>query len=194
MQRRWIPALVMIALLVGFRVTGNLFPSVLPNFQPLCALFLCSIACQRGPVAWGIPLAAWIVSSPLASWLNHYSPFTLSGGVAVAFVALLAIGFMAVPLRKHATGPALILSSIAGAVFFHIATNAAVWLADPGYAKSVHGLAQAIWTGRPGEMPTWIFFRNLLAANVIFTALFLLARRAPAYDEERAVPLATTTR
>jgi len=194
MQRRWINALAMIALLVAFRVVGNLFPATLPNFQPLCALFLCSIACQRGTIGWAVPLVAWAVSSPLASWLNHANPFDVSSGVLLAFAVFLGIGCAARLLRHRATPAILIGSSLAAGLLFHLITNTAAWAADPGYAKTASGFAQALWTGRPGELPTWVFLRNLLAANVIFTALFLLARRPAAAHEGRALPLVPTSR
>jgi hypothetical protein len=177
MQRPWIPAVVLLALLIGFRCLGAAFSHEMPNFQPLPALFLCSIVFLRGTKAWALPVVAWLVSNPLASMLQGYSPFA-HGGVIVAFFALLLTGVLALPLRKSPT-PALMLGGglVAGLVF-HLVTNVAVWAADPAYMKSAEGLWQALWSGRPGEMPTWIFLRNLIAANVVFTALFLLARRS----------------
>jgi hypothetical protein len=178
MQRPWIPALVLLVLLVGFRCLGAAFSHEMPNFQPLPALFLCSIVFLRGTKAWALPVAAWLVSNPLASMLQGYSPF-VHGGVTVAFLALLLTGALALPLRKSPT-PALVLGGgLVAALFFHLVTNVAVWAADPLYAKSAEGLWQALWSGRPTDlMPSWVFLRNLAAANVLFTALFLLARRS----------------
>jgi hypothetical protein len=176
MQRPWIPVLVLALLLVGFRCLGAAFSHELPNFQPLPALFLCSIVFLRGTKAWLLPIVAWLVSNPLASMLQGHSPFA-SGGVTVAFLALLLTGAMALPLRRHASPLAVLGGGILAALVFHLVTNSAIWLADPTYAKSGTGLWQALWSGRPTDlMPTWIFFRNLAAANLLFTALFLLAR------------------
>lgn len=177
MQRPWIPAVVLLALLVGFRCLGAAFSHEMPNFQPLPALFLCSIVFLRGTKAWALPMVAWLVSNPLASMLQGYAPFA-HGGVIVAFLALLLTGALALPLRKSPS-PALVLGGgVIAALLFHLVTNTVVWAGDPTYAKSGEGLWQALWSGRPGEMPTWIFLRNLASANVLFTALFLLARRS----------------
>jgi hypothetical protein len=194
MQRPWLPALILVCLLVGFRALGAAFPQELPNFQPLPALFLCSVVFLGGSKAWALPVVAWLVSNPLASWLQGYSPIEAGGGVIVAFLALLATAGLGLRLRGNPS-PALMLGGgLAAALLFHLVTNTAVWLADPLHAKSAKGLWQALWSGRPDDlMPTWIFFRNLASANVLFTALFLLARPswAPA---DRLIPAAGRTR
>ena len=192
MQRPWIPALVLLALLIAFRCLGAAFSHEMPNFQPLPALFLCSIVFLRGTKAWALPVAAWLISNPLASMLQGYPPFA-HGGVTVAFLALLLTGVLALPLRKSPS-PALVLGGgLVAALLFHLVTNTAVWLVDPGYAKSGEGLWQALWSGRPIDpMPTWIFLRNLLVANGVFTALFLLARRSWTSAGELTSPVAQT--
>jgi hypothetical protein len=179
MQRPWIPALVLLVLLVAFRCLGAAFSAQLPNFQPLPALFLCSIVFLRGTKAWMLPVAAWLVSNPLASMLQGYNPLDSGGGVLVAFFTLLLTGLLALPLRRSSS-PALVLGGgVLAAVLFHVVTNTAVWLTDPSYAKSAEGLKQALWTGLPTAiLPTWVFLRNMVAGNLIFTALFLLARRS----------------
>jgi hypothetical protein len=193
MQRPWIPALVLLVLLVAFRALGAMFPADLPNFQPLAALFLCSIVYLRGTKAWVLPLAAWLISNPIASMLQGYNPFTPGGGTTIAFLTLLATGAMALPLRKIASPGVMLVGGLLAAVFFHLVTNTVVWLGDPGYAKSGQGLWQALWSGRPTDaQPTWIFLRNLAAANVLFTALFLLARRSWSPAEKSAPTLVHT--
>ncbi|QJE96608.1 DUF6580 family putative transport protein [Luteolibacter luteus] len=193
MQRPWIPALVLLVLLVAFRALGAMFPMELPNFQPLAALFLCSIVFLRGTKAWALPVVAWLISNPIASLLQGYNPFTPGGGTSVAFLTLLATGAMALPLRKVASPAVMLVGGLVAALFFHLVTNTAVWLADPTYAKSGEGLWQALWSGRPTDvLPTWIFLRNLAAANLLFTALFLLARRSWSPAEKSAPSLAHT--
>lgn len=177
MQRPWMPALLLLALMVGFRALGAGFSHECPNFQPLPALFLCSVVFLRGSKAWALPAGAWLLSSPVASALQGYHPFEAGGGVVVAFFALLLTGALALPLRRSASAGLVLGASIGAALVFHLVTNSAVWLADPLYAKSPGGLWQALWTGRPTDaMPSWVFLRNLAGANLLFTALFLLAR------------------
>ena len=108
MQRPWFPALVLLALLIGFRCLGAAFSHEMPNFQPLPALFLCSLIFFRGTKAWALPLAAWLISYPVASLLQGYQPFYK--GDAIAFLALLLTGALALPLRKSPT-PAIVLGS-----------------------------------------------------------------------------------
>lgn len=177
MQRPRSSALLLLALLVGFRALGAAFSHELPNFQPLPALFLCSIVFLRGTKAWALPVIAWLLSNPLANALQGYNPFEAGGGVIVAFLALLLTGAMALPFRRSPSAALLISGGLFAALLFHLVTNAAVWLADPLYAKSATGLWQALWSGRPTDaMPSWVFLRNLAGANLLFTALFLLAR------------------
>lgn len=177
MQRPWIPAVALLVLLVGFRCLGAAFPHEMSNFQPLPALFLCSLIFFRGTKAWALPLAAWLISYPVASLLQGYQPF--HSGDAVAFGALLLTGALALPLRKSPS-PALVLGgAFAAALLFHVVTITPIWLAEPSYAKSAEGLWQALWSGRPTDpMPSWVFLRNMAAANLLFTALFLLAGRS----------------
>ena len=64
---------------------------------------------------------------------------------------------------------------------FHVITCGGAWLTDPLYAKTLEGLYQSVWTGpvidgQPSALPSWVFLRNLTAANVLFTGLFLLAQ------------------
>lgn len=177
MHRPWIPALVLVALLVAFRCLGASFSHELPNFQPLPALFLCSVVFLRGTKAWALPVIAWLVSNPIASLLQGYNP--LHFGVFIAFAALLLTGGLALLIRTSPTPARVAGGGLAAALLFHGITNAAVWIADPLYAKSLHGLWQSLWSGRPTDaMPSWVFLRNLAGANLLFTAVFLLARRS----------------
>jgi hypothetical protein len=191
MQRPWIPVLVLALLLVGFRALGAAFSQELPNFQPLPALFLCSIVFLRGAKAWALPVIAWLVSNPIASMLQGYHPFA-SGGTTLAFLTILGITALAAgPLRKSPS-PALMLGAgVIAALLFHLVTNTFIWAVDPTYTKSLEGLWQSLWTGRSIDaIPSWVFLRNLAAANVLFTALFLLARLSwsPAPKPAAALP------
>jgi hypothetical protein len=71
----------------------------------------------------------------------------------------------------------LLLGSVFSAVVFHLVTNGAAWLGDPMYAKSLTGLWQSLWSGPSGSpLPSWIFLRNLAAANLLFTGIFATAQ------------------
>jgi hypothetical protein len=53
-------------------------------------------------------------------------------------------------------------------------------LSDPGYAKNFAGLIQSLTIGLPqySATPTWMFFRNSLVSDLIFTGLFVVCMNA----------------
>jgi hypothetical protein len=67
-------------------------------------------------------------------------------------------------------------------------------LSDPGYAKNFGGLIQALTVGLPqySATPSWMFFRNSLLSDLIFTLLFIvcmnLGRSAERSRTGAAVP------
>jgi hypothetical protein len=50
------------------------------------------------------------------------------------------------------------------------------WLSDPGYAKNFAGLIQSFTVGLPqySSTPSWMFFRNSLVSDLVFTLAFVL--------------------
>jgi hypothetical protein len=85
-------------------------------------------------------------------------------------------------------------ASIVGSTIFYAITNAFSWLSDPGYAKNLAGLIQALTTGLPSysATPSWMFFRNSLISDLLFTLLFVLSinlgRSAEGSRARAAVP------
>jgi hypothetical protein len=61
-------------------------------------------------------------------------------------------------------------------LIFYVVTNGFSWLADPGYVKNFAGLIQALTVGLPayGATPTWMFFRNSVLSDLLFTVLFVV--------------------
>ena len=79
--------------------------------------------------------------------------------------------------RWSKASPAVLLpASIAGSVLFYVITNAFAWLSDPGYVRNFAGLIQALTTGLPqySATPSWMFFRNSVVSDLLFTGLFVL--------------------
>jgi hypothetical protein len=74
----------------------------------------------------------------------------------------------------------LLPASIAGSLIFYIVTNSVSWLFDPGYVKNFAGLIQALTIGLSqfSATPTWMFFRNSLVSDLIFTCLFVVCMNA----------------
>lgn len=177
MRPTWPAAAVLLVLLVAFRALSATFPFALPNFSPLPALFLCSVVFFRGTHAWALPLAAWLVSTPLANALQGYPALGQTGPTLAAILTLLGLGALALTLRPHARPRPMLAGSLAAALLFHLMTSAAAWAFGGRYSPDGHGFFQAVWSGLPTDaLPSWAFFRNLAAANLLFTGLFLAAR------------------
>lgn len=173
-MHRWLPALLIVALLAGFRVLGSTFPTAIPNFQPLPAVLLCSMVFLSGPHRWAIPLAAWLVTDPIMSLNQGYSIF---GWHHLSIVLGLAVtAWIAVMTRRQPKAIPVLLSAALASSAFYFLTNIVSFAIDPLYAKTWEGFIQAQWTGPAGFGPTWIFLRNLVAGNLLFTGLFLAAQ------------------
>jgi hypothetical protein len=186
MRSSWITGFVLLGLLVAFRCLGAMFPDQLPNFSPLPALFLCSVFFFRGAKAWLLPLGAWLLSDPLVSAIVGWPIFGWHHlGIAIGLGVAAGIGFLS---RRRPSTATLLGASLGSALAFYFATNCVSFLSDPLYPKTLTGFVQAQWTGPAGFAPTWVFLRNLAAANLLFTGLFLAARHAwlPAPAERSA--------
>ena len=72
----------------------------------------------------------------------------------------------------------VLATTFAGSVIFYAVTNTFSWLTLPGYSLSAAGWWQALTTGLPGFPPSWIFFRNALLSDLLYSALMLVAMRA----------------
>ena len=189
-MHRWLPAVLLITLLVGFRMIGSAFPGSFPNLQPLPALLLCSLVFLQGVQRWLLPLIAWFATDPLTSMIQGYPAF----GVHNFSVALgiLIVWFIATWNRRHPSALATLGSAALCAICFHVLTGLVSFVFDPLYAKDWNGFLQSQWTTPPGLGPTWVFLRNLLVANLLFSGLFLAARTS--MPKSLGEPLATPAR
>jgi hypothetical protein len=177
-MHRYIPLCLIVGLIIAFRVLGSALPESQPNFQPLAALFFCGTLLAPGWRGFAIPLGVWAITFPLG--VGHTAnPFDF----AITGLALFAIFFIGKSLSKQNL-PILLLGSAASALAFHLITCGAAWITDPLYAKNLEGLYQSVWAGPLGsKIPSWVFLRNLTAANVLFTAIFAVAQvRLPKFS------------
>ncbi|CAA9211053.1 MAG: hypothetical protein AVDCRST_MAG42-72 [uncultured Chthoniobacterales bacterium] len=191
-----IPAFLLILSAIVYRIVTALFvPSDsigLHNFAPLAAIALCAAAYLPARYKFTVPMLAMLISDVV---LNiHYgfsmlSPFVLSHYVAFAMIGCL--GFL---LHGRASLKTLLPASLAASLIFYVVTNTVSWLFDPAYVKSFAGFIQAQTTGHPAyaATPTWMFFRNSVVSDVLFTALFVLCmhlgRSTPRLPAAAAVP------
>lgn len=177
-MHRYIPLCLIVGLIIAFRVVGSMLPESQPNFQPLAALFFCGALLAPGWRGFAIPLGVWALTFPLG--VGHTAnPLDF----ASTSLALLTIFFIGKSLSKRNL-PTLLLGSAASALAFHLITCGVAWITDPHYAKNLEGLYQSVWAGPIGStIPSWVFLRNLAAANVIFTSIFAVAQmRLPEFS------------
>lgn len=168
---RHLPLILIVALLLAFRVVGSFLPENLPNFQPLAAVFFCGALLATSWKGFALPLGIWLVTYPLG--VGHTGSLSVFATTLASFGLIFLLG-KALSEKGLLT---MLLGSIAGAAIFHLVTNGVAWIADPRYPNTLAGLAQSLWLGAPGDvLPSWIFFRNLAAANFLFTGIFLAAR------------------
>jgi hypothetical protein len=170
-MNRYLPLCLIVGLLIAFRVVGSAFPETLPNFQPLAAVFFCGALLAPGWRGFAIPLGVWAITFPLG--VGHTAnPLDF----ATTSLALVATFFLGKALSKQGF-PTLLAGSAVSAIVFHLITCGGAWITDPLYAKNLEGLFQSVWAGPIGsKIPSWMFLRNLTAANVLFTGVFLAAQ------------------
>ncbi len=172
------PALLLVLSAILFRIiTGTAILSGagwISNIAPLAAIALCSAAYLPTRYKFTVPLLALFVSDIV---LNFYYRAPLLEPLMISrYFAFALVGVVGLLLQNRASLKTLLPASIAGSCVFYFITNACSWLTDPGYAKNFAGLVQSLTVGLPayGGTPTWMFFRNSLVSDLLFTALFVV--------------------
>ena len=194
-----IPAFVLIFLAVVFRISTALVvqgggSTWLSNFAPLAAIALCGAVYFPNKYKFTVPFAALLISDVVLNLYygaSLFDPLILCRYFAFALVGLLGLALS----RRRVSLKTIVPASLAGSVLFYAITNAFSWLTDPGYVKNFAGLIQALTVGLPqyGATPTWMFFRNSVVSDLLFTLLFVtcisFSRRAAALPVTAARPL-----
>ena len=175
-----IPALLFLFCVVALRVTTGLLihsgaATWLSNFAPLAAITLCCGAYLPRRYKFALPLSMLFVSDLILNTTYHAPPFDPQ--ILCRYLALALIGLIGFALRKSVSWKTMLPASVAGSVIFYGITNVFSWLTDPGYVKNFAGLIQALTVGLPqyGATPSWMFFRNSLISDLLFTLLFVLS-------------------
>ena len=173
-----IPAILLIIAAVAYRVmTGLLICSGatwLSNLAPLAALALCSAAYFPARLKFSLPLVTLFISDVILNY--HYQASLLDPHIICRYLALTLVGCLGLLLQNRASLKTLLPASIIGSTVFYLITNIFSWLSDPGYAKNFAGLIQALTVGLPqySTTPSWMFFRNSLVSDLLFTLLFVV--------------------
>ena len=190
-----IPALLLVFSAVVYRVTTGLLihsgASWLSNFAPLAAIALCSAAYFPKKYKFSVPLVTLFISDVVIN-LRYGAPL-LDPQILVRYAALALVGCIGVILQNRISLKTLLPASIVGSTMFYVITNAFSWLSDPGYAKNFAGLIQSLTVGLPqySTTPTWMFFRNSIVSDLLFTLLFAICMnfgRSMERSRGRAVP------
>lgn len=171
-------ALLLVFLAVVYRIATAIIVhdggSVwLANFAPLAAIALCSAIYCPGKYKFTVPFTALFASDLI---LNSYYGFALFNPMVLGhYFAFALVGLIGLAISRRPSLKTILPASLAGSVLFYGVTNAFSWLSDPGYAKNFAGLIQALTVGLPqyGATPTWMFFRNSVVSDLLFTALFV---------------------
>jgi hypothetical protein len=175
-------ALLLVFSVVVCRVTTGLLihsgAGWLSNFTPLAAIALCSAAYFPKKYKFAVPLLTLFISDVIID-LSYRVPL-FDPEILVRYGALALVGLLGLLLQNRASLKTLLPASIVGSTLFYIITNMFSWLSDPGYTKTLAGLLQSLTVGLPqyGATPTWMFFRNSLVSDLIFTVLFVVCMNA----------------
>jgi hypothetical protein len=173
-----IPAFLLIVAAVAYRiVTGLAITSGstwLSNFAPMAAIALCAAAYFPAKFRFSVPMIALLVSDVV---LNTFYGFSLFSPFVVShYIGFALVGALGLLLRNRVSVKTMLPASIAASVLFYVVTNTVSWLFDPGYPKNIAGLFQSLTVGLPayGATPSWMFFRNSVVSDLLFTGLFML--------------------
>jgi hypothetical protein len=191
-----IPALLLIMVAVLFRIVTGFFGHSDSigwlNFAPIAAIALCAAAYFPWKYKFSVPMIALLISDVVLDahyGFSLFSPFVLSHYIGFAIV-----GCLGLLLQSRASWKTLLPASVAASLIFYIITNFVSWIYDPGYAKNFAGLIQSLTVGLPqySATPTWMFFRNSVVSDLLFTLLFVvcinLGRSAEGSRTRAAVP------
>lgn len=167
--------IVLILVAAGWRIAAAWEPS-LANFAPLMALAFCGGVYFRDRRMWLVPFAALVLSDVYldhyyATQFNYEWTFSGAGIRGLCFVMAIFLGWV---VSRHKSWMNLFSGTLAGAVIFYLVTNSHAWWYDLSYAKTTAGWWQAMTVGHPEFPPTLLFFRNSLASDFFFTAVFAL--------------------
>jgi len=167
----WLPVLMMVAFAL------SRWPGLLPdNFSAAYALAFCAGVYFLRPLAWWLPLSAFLASDILMNLLYYHvapvSPYMLVN--YGTYAVIIGIGQR---VSARASWLKLVSGGLVGAILFYLVTNTAAWLQNPEYARTLGGWIQALTTGIPRFPPTWMFFWKTLLSTGLFTGLFVGAMK-----------------
>ncbi len=186
----WLPLIFMLAVLVLRVLTQHHILEGLPNFSPVMALAFAGTIVFPKPLpwwSWALLLLGVDLLSENAKW------WTQAEGrpeVLLAYACYAGAAFWGSRLRGRASVIDTLLGTLTCSVVFYLVTNSLSWSINPMYAKNISGWWQSLTIGTPGAPPTWMFFRNSLAADLTGSFLLLALYNAEAIGRRfKTIPL-----
>lgn len=173
-----IPALILVLLAVIYRIAAAIIvqgggSAWLSNFAPLAAIALCSAIYLPRQYKFTVPFAALLVSDLVLD--VYYRASLLDPLIFCRYFAFALVGLLGLLISRRPSLKTILPASLAGSALFYGITNFFSWLTDPGYVKNFAGLIQSLTVGLPqySATPTWMFFRNSLVSDLLFTLVFV---------------------
>jgi hypothetical protein len=160
----------MILIAVAYRVATP-YLGGLSNFAPLMAITLCAAVYLPRKWAFAVPFIALLISDLILN--SYYHTPLFQSFMLATYSCYLLSALMGLWISRHKNAGTLLGGCLASTLLFYVATNTLAWAADPSYAQSFGGWLQALTIGDRIHQPaTWVFLRNSLVSDLIFTALF----------------------
>ena len=173
-----IPAFLLVLLAVAYRLATGLMihsgATWLSNFAPLASLALCSAAYFPPRYRFTVPLLSLFVSDIILNL--HYQAPLFSPLIACRYLTLALIGVFGLGLARRASLKTMLPAAFVASTLFYFVTCVFAWLSDPGYVRNFSGLLQSLTVGLAAysSTPSWMFFRNSLVSDFVFTLAFVL--------------------
>ena len=162
----------------------------LENFAPWMALaFTGTLVFSKRIPFFVLPLLLVVIdlAATGAKGVMHWEAIAVYGAFGIA-------AFAASRMRGKVGLVGGLLGVVGCSLLFYLVTNTVSWIADPGYAKTFGGWAQALTTGLPNFAPTIYFLRNSLLSDVGFSCLLLAAYNTEAsIRRQETIPLLRAT-
>lgn len=146
-------------------------PGWLSNFSPLAAIAFCGALYLPKRHAILLPLVILLISDVIIDLRAGVALLPLS--YVLRYAALAASAWLGFIIRSHPNLGKIFAGSVAGSAIFYLLSNTGAWSGSPDYAQNLAGWWQSMTTGLPGYAPSWMFFRNALVGDLLFTLLFV---------------------
>ncbi len=178
------PALLLIPLVALFRIflawqPGGTFSSTgLPGACPMSAVALCAGLFLPRRFALAVPVGILLLSDLVIDL--HYGAGFFGSYMVVRYGLLAGVGAAGLALRGMPGGRdwrTVLLATVAGSTLFYVATNTLTWCGSSGYPQNVAGLWQSLTVGLPGYAPSYVFYRNGLVSDLLYSMVFVACVR-----------------